>query len=323
MLIALCSAGCTVCLVFSLIVLARPADVRSPRLWLAVLFAEQFFAYASGLCDALLGPELVSALVASLDGLYGMPALYLFARAVLKDPAPRPVRHFLPAIVCASSAVVLCGLYAASGWQATEQTYYRFWVLEGCSWLVETAQFFIYGILTIRRLAEPRRPFAGLTQARSLAVVVLLCYGIIFVGSWSLFAFDGVLRIDWELLENPISVASYALMLPCAVLLALLLASKPWLLFEDFAFPPELTQDPKAQANTEKYAKTPLLPQEAQALLALARSYMNGCKDLSESALTPKKLAQALAVPYHRLSRASNEAGGISLPLLIADTRLD
>ncbi len=324
--IAVSAAGFSLCLLVCLVLLSSvcrcdrvtATTAADPPWWLGLVFLETTAFYAAGLSASLDFPEPVSGLLSAFDGSYGLPALYLFVRESLGAPARRPSLHFLPAVLVGSLALValLLGPWA-------------FDLLEAFSWLVESAQFMVYGSIMLRLLLEPRREGPRLRQARRLALGLLASYLLLFGWVWldSSRAYFQALSEGGLSAKTVPGVIEFLLVLPCVLFAGYVLLARPWLLFgELMLLPPRESSPPSIPgpaAALRKYARTRLAAGQGTRILDRARTLLNGMEDLSAESLTPRSLAAALGLPYHVLSRVANEVGSGGVPGLIANARLD
>lgn len=337
---------------FSSGALRRPGGGEAALLWLGLVFAESALFFGAGAAALAGAPEPLSRLLFAFDGTYGLPAFYLFVRESLGAPSPRPARHFLPTLALALAAFVLAllGGAAPEAGAATSEASARlrgFDYLESASWIVETLQVAVYGLLSLRLLLEPRREGPRLLQARRLALALLASYLAFFAWVWLGSGLDYLRALATAAypVEEGVDLPEYLLSLAFTFVAAFATISRPWLLFgeswgaaEIAGVRPEVdgrpgprearpscdaSPGPAARPLRAKYARTKLDPEEGGRLVARARARLASLPDLSSESLTPRSLAAELGVAYHVLSRAANEGGAGGLLGLIVEARLD
>lgn len=347
----LSSAGAAIAALLLLLVLPRALGRENAGAWLSLALLETLIFYLGGLAQALGPGSSAARFLALLDGLYGLPALYLFTRSILDDPPPAPFRHFLPILGAGITALVLLAWRLAGGGPDTDRLFSR---ADALFWFGESVQLLVYGFMIQRRLREPRRLTPRILQARFIAFWILASYALLFIWIWLTagLAFVLALSSGREPAAEYTGAAELAIGFPFVLSAGYALLSRPWLLhgeaqgqgglawvgardlsggMEPEASPPESPQgaaDRSADMGAAaplpaKYRRSKLPPAEAARILGRARAWLAAREDLSPEAVTPRSLADALGLSYHALSRAANEAGAGGVPGLITAARLD
>jgi len=171
--LTLTSAGMALCAFLVVLLLASPRGAGSGKPFLAIVFLESLLFFAAGLVEAAEGPELLALFLSACDGLYGLPAIYLFSRTLLGEPHPTPLRHFVlaAAFIAAAAGLALAGL---SGLRDLAME--SLWDLELASFLAESALLVFYGRRCLVLVFEPRRPDARRERARRLVLLYVADY---------------------------------------------------------------------------------------------------------------------------------------------------
>lgn len=74
--------------------------------------------------------------------------------------------------------------------------------------------------------------------------------------------------------------------------------------------------------DAERYGGRPMPETEADAIIAAVERLLERSEDLSVDAVGPRRLAEAIDIPYHRLSCAVNERRGVTVAELVKHARV-
>ncbi len=297
----LCSAGLTLCLFIVALLLLTPRGENSGKPWLALAFIESAFFLTTMIVEYNNITGLLLHALKTLDGLYAIPTVYLFTRTILIQPDPRPLRHFVPFIVFLSASFIIA--FLPKGLNLIEIS-----SLDEISWYVETFQIIWYGRLSLALVIEPRRKDTRTVQAIRVARWLLLGFAVFTMGLWlrDLFDYAGIMP---AVLDEAPWVETF-LTFPFCLIAGFILTTQPDLLFGTGP----IDRRPKFNGGF-------LSRERAEELLARARAWLRSRKNLAEA--TPRSLAEAIAIPYHELSRASNEFGQKTLGDLINEIKVE
>lgn len=341
--LGLSTAGISLSALLLLLLLAGSYRFKDHTgIWMSLICLETLLFYTTGLLQALRPDSDIPRLFAILDGLYGLPALYLFTRSILDDPHPHPLRPFIPFL----GYVGLSGLCVA--WKlidASASADLALDAIDALSWAGESVQLPAYGFMILKRLLEPRLRTPRSRQARAAALVTLSAYLALFLWIWlgkGIGYLAGLSAVTVQTGEYT-GPAELAIGLAFNLLIGYVILSRPHLLHDsdpsgsgetdaDRPVPgldpmprmaPEASDPEASERGYGKYRRTRLTRPEAEEILGRARAWLSLRKDLSPESVTPRRLASVLHIPYHRLSRAANELGGGGVLGLIVDARLE
>ena len=311
-------------------------------IWMSFVCLESFLFYTAGMLQALRPDSDIPRIFALLDGLYGLPALYLFTRSILDDPHPYPLRLFIPFLgcVCLSGLCVAWRLFDTSA--PVDQALNA---VDALSWAGESIQLPAYGFMILKRLIEPRIHTPRSRQARAAALVILGGYLALFLWIWIEEGIGYIAGLSTGTIPTGeyTGPAELAIGLPFNLVIGYVLLSRPHLLHDTAPVGSGETEATRPQRGIDlllgttseasgsealeresgKYRRTRLSRPEAEGILSRARAWLSERRDLSPESVTPRRLASVLGIPYHRLSRAANELGGGGVLGLIVDARLE
>jgi AraC-type DNA-binding domain-containing proteins len=298
--IVLGALGLLVCLPVIAAILISSLRPGGRRPYLAIVLAEAGTYFASAIIESLVGATVLSLALNYCCSLWGLPALYLFSRPAGEAARPRAWRHFLPAAINAPLGVWAAVHYHGLGLHgdALLLAYYLALLL------AESVQLFAYGRAW---LAAPSRSEGGTALwSNRVGRAVLIGYGIIVLVSW--------LSIAWDLLGSsapPSGAFSVSGLLTMAFLAWTIGLCLLW------------GRGERTSIAARKYGGRAYSPAEAEALVARVRAYIASKPDLASAELEPRRMAEALGLPYYLLSRAVNEGLEMTLADLVNEYRVE
>jgi len=290
-----------------------------PQRYLALVLLQAAAYFLKDIFERSLGWVEVATFLIYADFLYGLPALFLYVKETFDEPEPRPFLHFIPAILNAVPALAMAAeRVGSSGIDGALPNY-----LGAVPWLYinflaacENVQLVVYGLSAIKLLrrheAEP-----GAAEYRVVARLAILGYAAYYGVRWTGLA----LRIarstrtslspapDWI---GPISTHILYLVVMLCGLYVFTHSAKFLVVREGMA--------PRSEGG--KYGGKRLDADEAEAIVRRTAALLGSSEDLSDSSVSPRRLAQRLGVPYYLLSRIVNERCGMSIGAMIRDTRI-
>lgn len=247
------------------------------------------------------------------DFLFGIPALYLFARMAAGEPETRPMRHFLPALLNVPASVgIACSGLDPNGMDGILSAGSGVVPWTGFLWLNavaagETFQLVFYARAIRRHLPPAKGGF------RRIVAVIVVCYAAYYCVRWigvgiRLLPLEGGSLAALSPWVNPLCMAFVALTVGVAGIYAVSRS--------------EILRGRGSADGKRKYGGRPLGRSEAEAIVRKVESVLETGRDLSEESVSPRRLASRLGVPYYLLSRAVNEYRGMTVADLIREKRV-
>jgi len=297
----------------AILLASRKPGGRRP--YLALVFAEAGLYFLAELLSALLGRNALSLAMNYGSVLYGLPALYLYAREALGEGSERPLRHFIPALALLPVGVGLALVVASRGWRGGSAALaYVVIVLSA-----QTAQLVGYGRASLALAPRGDGP-TGSEWPRRAVMAALAGYGAFLALSWlGLGATVAREFLGWE--TAPLS----ALDRP-SILVAVLLA---WTLGLCALWGSGASagaaggKKGSAASGAPKYGGRPLSETEATRILGRLEALLRNEENLASPQVAPRALAERLGLPYYLLSRAVNERGGETFSELLNRHRVE
>jgi AraC-like DNA-binding protein len=250
------------------------------------------------------GPALLWRFVENANFLYGLPSVYMFARAAFGLPRGRAILHFIPflANLPVAAALALAGIDQGAAVGAIP-----FYLLA----LAETIQLVAYAA-ACRGARKEAGSSAAARERGGIVAVILACYACYYALRW----FGNVMRLLDISSIGSLSLPALVDFSGLSVIVSFLAAAGCYVL-------PRLGDlFAREAAASAKYARTPLDRSAAARIERDVERYLEGRDSLSKDEVSPRRIARRLGVPYHLLSRAVNEVAEKTLPDLIREERL-